>query len=110
MATRTATTLTANVECPSLSPDGTRIAFKKRVPGRSADAPWQLYVLDLATLREHPVAETRNVDDQVVWSDDDTLVYSLPGDYGSDLYTVPADGTGTPRLLTASALAPAWLG
>jgi hypothetical protein len=61
-------------------------------------------------MREHPVAETRNVDDQVVWSDPQTLVYSMPGDYGSDLYTVPADGTGRPRLLASSALAPAWLG
>jgi hypothetical protein len=110
VATKTAVTLRTNVECPSLSPDGTRIAFKKRVPGRSADAPWQLYVLDLATMREHPVAETRSVDDQVVWSDAHTLVYSLPGDYGSDLYTVPADGTGRPRLLAPAALAPAWLG
>lgn len=108
--TRTAATVLSNVECPSLSPDGTRVAFKKRVPGLSPDAPWRLYVLDLATLREHPLAETRSVDDQVVWPDDSTVVYSLPGDYGSDLYTVPADGTGTPRLLTDSALAPAWLG
>jgi Tol biopolymer transport system component len=110
VSTKTAVTLRTNVECPSLSPDGTRIAFKKRVAGASPDAPWRLYVLDLATMREHPVAEHRNVDDQAVWSDDSTLVYSLPGDYGSDLYTVPADGSGAPRLLTASALAPAWLG
>jgi hypothetical protein len=107
--TRTAVTLRTNVECPSLSPDGTRIAFKKRVPGLSSDAPWRLYVLDLATLRDHPTAETRDVDDQAVWADDHTLAYALPGDYGSDLYTVPADGTGVPRLLTASALAPAWI-
>lgn len=109
-AARTATTVRANVECPSLSPDGTRIAFKKRVTGASPDAPWRIYVLDLATMRERPVAEHRDVDDQVVWSDDSTLVYALPGDYGQDLYTVPADGSGTPRLLTASALSPAWLG
>jgi hypothetical protein len=110
VTTKTAVTLRTNVECPSLSPDGTRIAFKKRVAGASPDAPWRLYVLDLATMREHPVAEHRDVDDQAVWSDDSTLVYSMPGDYGSDLYTVPADGSGAPRLLTASALAPAWLG
>lgn len=36
---RTLTTLHANVECPSLSPDGTRVAYKKRVPGLSKDAP-----------------------------------------------------------------------
>jgi hypothetical protein len=108
--TKTATTLRTDVESPSLSPDGTRIAFKKRVPGLPSDAPWRLYVLDLATLRDHPTAETRSVDDQAVWSDDHTLVYSLPGDYGSDLYTVPASGSGTPRLLTRSALAPSWIG
>jgi hypothetical protein len=107
--TRTAVTLRTNVECPSLSPDGTRIAFKKRVPGLSSDAPWRLYVLDLATLRDHPTAETRDVDDQAVWTDDHTLSYALPGDYGSDLYTVPADGSGAPRLLTDSALSPAWI-
>ncbi|MFI0722857.1 TolB family protein [Streptomyces sp. NPDC021224] len=110
VATRTAVTLRTNVECPSLSPDGTRIAFKKRVPGLDPDAPWRLYVLDLATLKDHPTAESRNVDDQAVWVDGDTLSYSLPGDYGSDLFTVPADGTGAPAPLTASALSPAWLG
>ncbi|WP_329140689.1 TolB-like translocation protein [Streptomyces sp. NBC_01476] len=110
VSTRSAVTLRTNVECPSLSPDGTRIAFKKRVPGLPAEAPWRLYVLDLATLRDHPTAETRNVDDQAVWSDDHTLVYSLPGDYGSDLYEVSATGSAAPpTLLTPSALSPAYL-
>jgi hypothetical protein len=110
VATKTATTLRTNVECPSLSPDGTRIAFKKRLPGLSADAPWRLHVLDLATLHDHPLADPRSIDDQPTWSSPTTLAYALPGDYGSDLYTVPADGSGAPRLLTPSALAPAWLG
>ncbi|MFK0293645.1 TolB-like translocation protein [Streptomyces sp. NPDC090442] len=108
--TRTLTTLHPNVECPSLSPDGTRIAYKKRVLGASPDAPWRLYVLDLATLRETATAERRNIDDQALWSDDHTLDYALPGDYGSDLWTVPADGTGTARRLMTSALAPAYAG
>jgi hypothetical protein len=106
---RTVTTLRGNVECPSLSPDGTRIAFKKRVAGLPSDAPWRLYVLDLATLREWPLGETRSVDDQAVWSDNATVVYSMPGDYGSDLYSTPADGSGSARPLAVSALAPAWL-
>lgn len=108
---RTARTLTAlhtNVECPSLSPDGTRIAYKKRVNGADPDAPWRLYVLDLRTLRETPTGEHRNVDDQAVWRDGRTLVYSLPGDFGSDLWTVPADGTGRPQRLVTAALAPAF--
>ncbi|MFE3650237.1 TolB family protein [Streptomyces sp. NPDC059152] len=107
---RTLTTLHANVECPSLSPDGTRIAYKKRVPGASPDAPWRLYVLDLATMKETATAEHRNIDDQALWSGNGTLVYALPGDYGSDLWTVPADGSGTARRMMTSAVAPAYLG
>ncbi|MER6129857.1 TolB-like translocation protein [Streptomyces sp. NPDC001795] len=106
---RTVTTLHTNVECPSLSPDGTRIAFKKRVPGLPKDAPWHLYVLDLSTLRETALAEPRSVDDQAVWRDDHTLVYALPGDYGADLYTVPSDGSGKPRRISASAVSPAYI-
>lgn len=61
-------------------------------------------------MKETPTAESRDIDDQALWADDDTLVYALPGDYGSDLWTVPADGTGTARRLMTSAVAPAYLG
>ncbi|MFI6561338.1 TolB family protein [Streptomyces sp. NPDC050534] len=107
---RTVTTLHTNVECPSLSPDGTRIAYKKRVPGLPKDAPWRLYVLDLRSMRETPLAESRSVDDQAVWRDSRTLVYALAGDYGADLYEVPADGTGKPRRISTAAVSPAFPG
>ncbi|MFJ3921940.1 TolB family protein [Streptomyces sp. NPDC090022] len=110
LAARTVTTLRENVECPSLSPDGTRIVFKKRVPDQPAESPWRLHALDLATGAETPLAERRSVDDQVVWTDGATVAYALPGDFGADLYAVPADGTGAPAPLLASALAPALLG
>ena len=67
-----------DVECPSLSPDGTRIAYKQRESGGIGPVHWRLAVLDLATMRSHPLAETRNVDDQVEWLDDDDVVYGLP--------------------------------
>ncbi|MFF8590252.1 TolB family protein [Streptomyces sp. NPDC015220] len=105
---RTLTTVHTNVECPSLSPDGTRVAFKKRVPGLPEDAPWRLYVLDLRTMRETALAEPRSVDDQAVWKDSRTLVYALPGDYGADLYTVPADGSGHARRISTAAVSPAF--
>ncbi|MEU0968146.1 TolB-like translocation protein [Streptomyces sp. NPDC005917] len=107
---RTVTMLHTNVECPSLSPDGTRVAFKKRVKGLPKDAPWHLYVLDLRTLREAPLAESRSVDDQAVWRDDHTLVYALPGDFGADLYEIPADGTGKARRISTAAVSPAFVG
>ncbi|MEU1670601.1 TolB-like translocation protein [Streptomyces roseifaciens] len=109
-AERTLRSLHPNVECPSLSPDGTRVAYKKRVEGAPDDAPWRLYVLDLRTLRETATAERRSVDDQAVWRDGHTLVYALPGDYGSDLWSVPADGSGSPRVTMPAALAPAFTG
>ncbi|MFD5586024.1 TolB family protein [Streptomyces sp. NPDC057413] len=108
LTARTVTTVRGNVECPSLSPDGTRIAFKKRVPGLPKDAPWRLYVLDLRTLRETPLAEPRSVDDQALWRDAHTVLYALPGDYGADLYEVPADGTGRARRITTAAVSPAF--
>lgn len=105
---RSVTTLAENVECPSLSPDGTRVAFKKRVLSRTD--LWREYVLDLRTLRETPLAERHSVDDQAAWLDDDTLAYALPADGevgSSDLWSVPADGSGSPRLLVRGASSPA---
>ncbi|MYS45476.1 TolB-like translocation protein [Streptomyces sp. SID5998] len=105
----TVTTIHENVECPSLSPDGTRIAYKKRVPGLPKDAPWRLYVLNLRTMKETPLAETRSVDDQAVWKTPETIVYALPGDYGADLYETPANGTGHPHRITTAAVSPAYI-
>jgi len=63
----------------------------------------------LRTLRETALAESRSVDDQAVWRDDDTIVYALPGDYGADLYSVPADGTGAPRRISTAAVSAAFV-
>jgi hypothetical protein len=97
--TRTLRVLRDGVECPSLSPDGSRIAFKSRIGDQNR---WRLEVLDLATLRDHPVAERRPIDDQVEWLDASTLVYSD----GFDVYTVPASGDGRPRLVLRDASSP----
>jgi hypothetical protein len=87
------------VECPSLSPDGTRIAFKSRIGDEDR---WRLKVLDLATLADHPVSERRPIDDQPEWLDDSTLVYSD----GLDVFTVAADGSGSPRRVLRNATSP----
>jgi hypothetical protein len=87
---RTMKTIHDGIECPSLSPDGTRIAYKQRVG--AGGKRWRLYVLDLATMRETPLAETRSVDDQAAWLDDDHVLYALD----EDVWEVSADGGGRP--------------
>jgi hypothetical protein len=96
---RTMRVLRDRVECPSLSPDGTRIAYKSRIGNQNR---WHLKVLDLDTLRAHSVGERRPIDDQVEWLNDSTLVYSD----NLDVYTVSADGGGAPRLVLRDATSP----
>jgi hypothetical protein len=115
VAARRVRVIHEGVECPSLSPDNTRVAFKRRVSagdglGRFV---WRLYVLELATRIETPlVGETRNVDDQVEWLDNEHIVYALPDDArrssaATNSWILPANGTGAPQLLMSMAFSPA---
>jgi hypothetical protein len=89
---RIAHTIHENVECPSLSPDGTRIGYKKAVAHNPTQ--WRFTVLDLATGKETPLSENRSVDDQLAWLDDGHLLY---GD-GKQTWIVSADGSGNPEV------------
>ena len=95
---RTARVIADDVECPSISPDGRRLAFKLRSGGS-----WRLHVLELASGRRTPLSETRSVDDQVEWLDDDRVLYGYQG----DVWVVPADGGGKARVFIPDALSPA---
>jgi hypothetical protein len=105
-----ATVVKEGIECPSLSPDNTRVAFKKKVAGAGLPK-WRLYVLDLATLAESPVAETRFIDEQVEWLDDGHILYAQPDPLAkspavSDVWMVAADGTGQPSRFLSGASTP----
>jgi hypothetical protein len=106
---RTVTTIHEDAECPSLSPDGTHVVYKKRLG--LPRGQWRLAALDLATGVETKLAETRSVDDQVDWLDDSHVLYAVLGSGGdkyiNDIYSVAADGTGHPKLLIAQASSPA---
>ncbi|MCW2996264.1 MAG: hypothetical protein JWQ18_3759 [Conexibacter sp.] len=98
-ATKQATVIRDGVECPSLSPDGTRIGFKARV---GSPFQWRFHVLDLKTGKETALPETRSVDDQIAWLDDQRLAYGV----GEEVFEAPADGSARPREYLASATNP----
>lgn len=101
--TRTLTVESPDAECPSLSPDGTHLAFKLR-ESVGDQVFFQLAVMELATGRIVTVAETRSIDDQVAWLDADTLMYGVRNPDSPaerDTWTVPIDGSGAPELLIA---------
>jgi hypothetical protein len=111
---RTATVIADGVECPALSPDQTRIAFKQRDAGSTVS--WHLAVMDLSTLLKHRLATTRDVDDQAMWLDNSTVAYGQVdagpgggnprtmglsrlvsgGTVATSTWSVPADGSGAP--------------
>ena len=105
---RTLTVIYDGLECPSLSPDDKLIAFKKKV-GPSL-APWRIYILDLATMTEHPVAaESRSIDDQMEWLDTTHILYAAPRSSQSairDVWVAPIDATGPAKVFLPEAESP----
>lgn len=102
--------LREGVECPSVSPDGKRVAFKKRIAG--SQVKWRIHALDLTTGRETPLAETRSVDDQLEWLDAQHVMYSLPEQMDSssprmDVWIVAVEGGDGPKKLLSGAYSPA---
>ena len=109
IASRDADIVGEGVECPSLSPDNTRIAFKKRSPdGR---ATWHLAVLNLKTMRETVLPEPASIDQQVQWYDNNHVLYSLPEKIlGKPIVTyawiIAADGKSPPQKFFPNADSP----
>jgi hypothetical protein len=109
LAERTLTTVATDAECPAVSPDRSRVAFKVDVdPGRRT--VWQLAVLDVATgTRTLLERSARGLDDQPEWLDDDTLLYGLvrPDEPGvTDVWAIDAEAEAPPRLLVEQAWSP----
>jgi hypothetical protein len=110
VAGRSMTVIGVDVECPSLSPDGKRVAYKARMVERGR-VIWRLRVRDLATGAITELREARNIDDQAEWLDNGNILYALPregaGSGSSDVWAASADGTGAPRMFIANAFSPA---
>ena len=109
LAARTLTSVRENAECPSLSPDGTQVAYKVDV-GKDRTW-WTPAVLDLRTGRQTLLSgERRNVDDQVEWLDDHTLLYGVPrtNEPGvTDVWSLATTADAVPTRLIEQAWSPA---
>jgi len=93
-------------ECPSLSPDHTRVAFKKRLGG--SGGWWQISVFDLSTRAVRALAgESASVDDQVEWLDAHNLIYFRPVADGNIVWRLPVDTGEAPQPFVREGLSPA---
>lgn len=96
--------------CPSVSPDGRYVVFKRPVEG--APAPRSLIVRDLRSGEEWELGETRYVDDQVEWLDEDTVVYAVNRDDATivqpvaDVWAVDVAPGAVPSVLVPYAASP----
>jgi hypothetical protein len=105
LVARTLQDVRQTAECPSLSPDGVKIAYKKRT---SRLGPWELAVLDLRSGKEVTLPGTIGIDDQAAWLDESRLAYGKSSQVGqkSAIYSVAADGSSPPSLMISDASSP----
>jgi hypothetical protein len=111
VADRVLRVIAEDVECPSVSPTGAYIAFKRR---HGPGVQWRLHVLEPTTMRVWPVpGETRSIDDQVEWLDDAHLLYGyveargLPEE-AMNVWVAPISeqASDPPRIFVRSAWSP----
>jgi hypothetical protein len=100
IARRTLTVVRSGIECPSVSPDGTRIAYKKSDTG-TLTGHRSIAVEDLASGTETVLSEKQSIDDQIEWLDNSTLVYGLPRDgseVDSNIWSIKTEAAAQPVL------------
>ncbi|GAA1665038.1 TolB-like translocation protein; signal peptide [Citricoccus zhacaiensis] len=114
LAARTMASVATEAECPSVSPDGSRVAFKVRrdsggdMVGGSG-VHWDVAVLDLASGERTVIELERGIDDQLEWLDEDTLLYGLPREeagWDADVFALEAEAEAEPELFIEHAWSP----
>jgi hypothetical protein len=111
VAQRALRVIAEDIECPSLSPDETHIAFKKRF-GSGLDAWWQPAILNLATKEVRLLPEPKHIDDQIEWLDDDHILYAVGHSVSAaqrraDVWMLAIDGASPPSVFIADGESPA---
>ena len=111
IASRTVVVIHDQVECPSVSPDGTKVAYKRRKTTRG-EVRWDLHVLRLGDGLDVALGDERSIDDQLEWLDDEHVLYSVPDQSSpavTNVWINRADGTGKATLFLDKAYSPAVL-
>jgi hypothetical protein len=103
ISTKQMTVIYDNVECPSISPDGSRIAFKHAVPGFG----WVPAILDLKTQQRTTLDEATSLDDQIAWLDNTQIAYELRSGTSSAVMVRDARHNTPSRLWVSNASSPA---
>ncbi|MBU4215387.1 MAG: hypothetical protein KJ792_12110 [Actinobacteria bacterium] len=78
ISTRTISTLREGGECPSVSPDRSKVAYKKVQRVQDGQKVWAYAVLDVGSGTETLYPVTEGCDDQIEWLDDTTILYGMP--------------------------------
>lgn len=107
---RTAVVIRDGIECPSVSPDGTKVAYKSRKTLRDGAVTWEIRVLRMNDGQDIALADERSIDDQLEWLDNEHVLYSVPDKSSpavTNVWISRADGTGKAALFLDSAYSPA---
>ena len=96
--------------CPSLSPDGKTLVFKEERP----EGGFSLVAVDVETERRWTLNESKSVDDQVEWLDNDTILSGVHPDGADDsvqpefdIWMIDIDEDAEPELFLPNADSPA---
>jgi hypothetical protein len=109
VASKRANVIGEGVECPALSPDNTRLAYKKRVV-ENGRLTWRLAVRPVDSSAERVlVGEARSIDDQVEWLDNHSILYGASDDQlgpgRTSVWVIDVDG-GESRKWLSNAFSP----
>ena len=94
------------IECPSLSQMGLGWPSSRRYHANT----WRPAILDLSSGTVHTLGETRNVDDQLEWLDNDHVLYAVHTtrpETRTDIWRMAVNGESAPGLFLADAESPA---
>ena len=76
--TKTMLVIRNDTACPSVSPDGKRLTFRRAIVEPDGSTAIPLYLLDVTTGAEERLPEPLAIDDQPEWLDNHRIAYGTP--------------------------------